>query len=465
MKTEAQSDKMKVLLVEDDRDCLLMLATTLSLSNFDITPVSSAEQVLELLCDKEFDVLVTDINLPGIDGITLLRHVREHYIELPVVLITGYGSVDTAINALKLGAQDYLTKPLGDGHKLAVSINNAIQRHRLEIQNRNLQEQLRQSEATFRQLFHNATDAIYLFSIDSNGHPQIFEEVNDTACRQLKYSRKELLSLNILDITAEKHRISAETSIQSLAGTDTSILETVHLTKDGKRIPIELKAHLIVLRDKRLIMARARDISYHRHMEQQLATTVEQERQRLGRELHDLLCQDLASISMLTGVLGNKPDAVLINNLVKKSVSFVKGLCAGLFPVELDDEGLTSSIEQLISNNSIISIPCTYNTDGSIDTDDKDTALHIYRIVQESIINAAKHSKAKHISVGIKESDGNCLITVEDDGIGFSKTADTSSGMGLNIMKYRANIIGAILNIDTSETGGTKISCSWQQKN
>ena len=101
----------KILLVEDDRALREALADTLSLGGHDYRAVDCAESALVALGEESFSLLISDVNMPGMDGHELLALVRQRYPMLPVLLMTAYGAVERAVQAMRLGAADYLVKP------------------------------------------------------------------------------------------------------------------------------------------------------------------------------------------------------------------------------------------------------------------------------------------------------------------------------------------------------------------
>jgi len=137
---------LKVLLVDDDDDVREFLVMALEGNGIDVEQAIDAEQAVELLKKHPFDAVTTDKNLPGMDGIALIAHIRAHYGDLPVVLITGQGTVRSAVHAFKLGAQDYLLKPLESEEELIHAIWKAVRNRRLESENRSLQEELERSK-------------------------------------------------------------------------------------------------------------------------------------------------------------------------------------------------------------------------------------------------------------------------------------------------------------------------------
>src|SRR5690242_21493473 len=104
-------DKKQVLIVDDEPNLRKILAAQLSRDGYDVITAEDGEQGLSMLREHHIDLVVTDLKMPKIDGMTLLREALAEQPELPIVMITAHGTVDTAVEALKLGAFDYLTKP------------------------------------------------------------------------------------------------------------------------------------------------------------------------------------------------------------------------------------------------------------------------------------------------------------------------------------------------------------------
>ncbi len=103
--------KTKILIVEDDHGLREALVDTLLLGGYQVTPVESAESAMVKLSENEYDLLVSDIQMPGMNGLSLLKSVKNKYPNLPIVLMTAYANVNDAIQAMRDGATDYLSKP------------------------------------------------------------------------------------------------------------------------------------------------------------------------------------------------------------------------------------------------------------------------------------------------------------------------------------------------------------------
>src|SRR5258706_3375155 len=104
-------EKKQVLIVDDEPNLRKILSAQLSRDGYDVMTAEDGEQGLQTLRDHHIDLVITDLKMPKVDGMTLLREALREEPELPIVMITAHGTVDTAVEALKLGAFDYLTKP------------------------------------------------------------------------------------------------------------------------------------------------------------------------------------------------------------------------------------------------------------------------------------------------------------------------------------------------------------------
>jgi len=125
--------KRKILVVDDEILILKSVTTDLKRSGYDVDTVESGEDALAMLEEHKFDLLITDLMMEGIGGLKLLAQAREKSPTMPVIIITGYGELDSAIEALRLGAADYLLKPCSN-EELILRVDNCIEK--LELQER-----------------------------------------------------------------------------------------------------------------------------------------------------------------------------------------------------------------------------------------------------------------------------------------------------------------------------------------
>jgi signal transduction histidine kinase len=205
-----------------------------------------------------------------------------------------------------------------------------------------------------------------------------------------------------------------------------------------------------------------------RVLEEELLNASSREQQRIGQDLHDSLCQQLAGIefqnSVLVQQLGEVPkmqkEAARIGELIRNATKQARSLARGLSPVEIEPNGLMAALSGLATNaTSLFRVNCSFECPQPVLLKNRTTATHLYRIAQEAIGNAMKHGQAKTIVISLKDLDDELILTVRDDGIGFSLEGRAIEGMGLRIMEYRADMIGAMLRIDSVRGGGTTVAC------
>ena len=140
----------KVLFVDDDVELRSMFSEALRHRDFDVELCESVEQALGALERTQFDVVLTDVNLEGTSGLELCRHIQANRPEIPVVVATGFGSMETAVGAIRAGAYDFVSKPL-QIDDLALTLGRAIQLRALKAEVRRLREQV-DSNRTFESI-------------------------------------------------------------------------------------------------------------------------------------------------------------------------------------------------------------------------------------------------------------------------------------------------------------------------
>ncbi len=217
------------------------------------------------------------------------------------------------------------------------------------------------------------------------------------------------------------------------------------------------------------IVINIRDITERVQMEMDIVNLQEKEQQKIGIELHDGLSHYLLGIAIRSRLLAEKlkktnkddeKEAKEIENQINKAIEETRNLARGLFFVELDDKNIKTLLKNIKNNiETRYKINCFIEFDKSIEKIDNNVVSEFYYIIQEAVNNSVKHSKAKNINISIKDENDYLSLTIKDDGIGIPNNLNTKEGMGINIMKYRARIIGASFNITKGEGVGTEVRC------
>ena len=208
------------------------------------------------------------------------------------------------------------------------------------------------------------------------------------------------------------------------------------------------------------------EVEQRRRLEVELLTAVESERQRIGQDLHDDLCQRLGAIALLSGSLA-KEVSVLdkklgekvgeIPSLITETIGSCRNLARGLHPITLASAGLPAALEELATR---IPADVKFHWPHSERIDfEPMLALHLYRIAEEAVTNAVKHAGANSITIKLAILAGRPVLEIADDGKGIGEKLK-ADGMGLRNMQYRASVIGGELTVEARKGGGTRVCCT-----
>ena len=247
--------------------------------------------------------------------------------------------------------------------------------------------------------------------------------------------------------------------------------ETVRLRKDRK--PLTLSMHVSPIRNGRgqIVGAStiARDITAEREMETRIMEISEQERQNLGRDLHDGLGQHLGGIELLCRSLAwslNKAKraeartAELLVTQVQEALEQTRSLARGLTPVMDKPNGLMVAMESLSTTvRGLYRVRCLFRCDEPVLVHDHAMSVHLFRIAQESVANALRHGEARRVEMVLAQKGGQVVLQIRDNGKGLASEARESSGMGLRIMKYRASVLQGSIRWERATPRGVVVTC------
>ena len=120
----------KILVIDDEKSILDLLSVVFEKEGYSVKTSLSATKAVELMGDEDFDIIISDIKMPKMSGMELLRYVRENRPDIPIVMITAYGTIKQAVEALKAGAMDYIVKPF-DVEELKIIVAQGLEKKRL----------------------------------------------------------------------------------------------------------------------------------------------------------------------------------------------------------------------------------------------------------------------------------------------------------------------------------------------
>ncbi len=228
-------------------------------------------------------------------------------------------------------------------------------------------------------------------------------------------------------------------------------------------------------RDELQVLVRQRteklqqEIQKRVRLEKEVLAASEREQRRIGHDLHDSLGQQLTATALAGKVLAKKlanksaEEAAVAERLVamvEESIELTRRLARSLHPIELQANGLADALQNLAANISkAFNVGCRFEPAGTVTMTGRDAEIQLYRIAQEAASNAIRHGRARNVVIALAAVGEKTMLTVTDDGTGLAADARTKSGMGLRIMGYRADMIGATFDIQNLPTGGARAVC------
>ena len=211
------------------------------------------------------------------------------------------------------------------------------------------------------------------------------------------------------------------------------------------------------------------EIEARERLEQELVHISEREQRRVGHDIHDSLCQHLTGTALAGQVLvqtleAQKSPAVKsaarVVELIEDGITLSRNVARGLNSVGRSGDGLMEALEDFaVSTNELFKISCRFECPLPVLINDVHAAEHLYRIAQEAVGNAIKHGRAKNIEIRLDASKGGKRLRIIDDGQGRPPFYANGKGMGLRIMSYRADRLGATFSIRRREPTGTIVNC------
>jgi PAS domain S-box-containing protein len=214
------------------------------------------------------------------------------------------------------------------------------------------------------------------------------------------------------------------------------------------------------------------DVTERKRLEREIIEIANREQQRIGSDLHDGLGQDLTGIAlMLRGVMAQlykegsaaRLDVEDVISLVNSAIESTRALARGLSPVSAEQGGLSAALRALaLRAGDRYGVYVGFHEDMKTPPRlDETAATHLYRIAQEALTNVIRHSLATEVKIVLETTDDELLLKIEDNGRGFMQyPPEGANGLGLKIMRYRAQMLGGDLVLEAAPHGGALVRCS-----
>ena len=424
------------------------------------------KEALEQLTNpvNNFDVVLMDLTLPDKRGEELVTEIARFLPQYPVLILTGYADIEFSILSIARGISDYLLKDDLNAAMLYKSIIYAIERKKSTAL-------IEDSEKRYSDLFHLSPQPMWLYEPVTLK----FIQVNKAAVTHYGYTEEEFLSMSIMDIRPEDEILKTQNALIKIEGNDDQIIFTgsfKHRKKTGEVISVEVYSTRIIINERPCRSVIAIDVSerneYEHKMTKAIIKTQEEERYEIGGELHDNVCQILAtsmiSLSMIKKYI--EPPAEQWFNNTKQYINMasdeIRNLSHRLAPAFFDDSSFESAIEVLLNSFNV-----TDEYDILIQFDNKvnnvalglELQLNLYRIVQEQLRNIMKYAKATKITLDFYITGDILILQLVDNGVGFI-IDKAKSGIGMANMKRRAELFSGTFLVTTLLGNGCTITVS-----
>jgi PAS domain S-box-containing protein len=400
---------------------------------------------------------------------------------------------DTGVTSRRMGSQMVLMALRADGEEFPIEAS--ISQHTENGQKlftvilRDIAERVRaesllaRSETRLRGILDSAMDAI--ITVDESQHIVIF---NSAAEAMFGCPKDEAVGAPLAWFIPERFRAVHGNHVRTFGQTGTvsrrmgALRIVTGLRRNGEEFPIDASISQITERGSQFYTVILRDVTARVQAEEALRRSKEelqqlgaiahqareQEKSRIARELHDELAQGLTALQMDVAWCKEKLPAgqdsmarklQRMETLLDTTVSATRRIAADLRPLMLDDLGLVPAVEWLVENfTQRTGVPCEL----AVSTSDlhlhKLHAAAVFRIIQESLANVAKHARASRAEVAIEEGDGEVMISVRDDGLGFSiDDPRKPDSFGLVGLRERAYLLGGEATIISAPGQGTNV--------
>ena len=322
-----------------------------------------------------------------------------------------------------------------------------------------------QTEQEFVSFFEHSPDLMCVAGSDSR-----FKRLNPAWTSALGWTPQELLACEFLDFVHPDDIRATRAEVAKLAtGVATIMFENRYRHRDGSYRWFQWNAR--PLAGQPLIYAVARDVTRQKWLEREIIEIADREKEILGRELHDGLCQTLAGISALSTTLArmlaarsdltSSKAAAEITKLLNEAIDEARNMARGTGLIGLAQLGLVAAFQTLMLNiDHQFGVSCTFECDRSFPRLHLEVERHLFRLVQEAVHNGITHGRAKRIEISLRRQGGQGLLSVRDDGIGISDEARRQFGRGLHTMACRSRLIAGTLEVRRqSQRGGTEVTC------
>ena len=286
---------------------------------------------------------------------------------------------------------------------------------------------------------------------------------------QLGWTVEELQLMSLLDLVHPEDRQATLKEFDRLVNTggETIAFENRCRHQNGSYRWLRWSAWPVP--ERQLCYAIAQDITLQKRQEQEILEIADREKERLGLELHDGLCQSLAGIAALSSTLSRRlaqtdadgaAAAAEITQQLNEAIRQARDLAHGFNPIGLNNIGLQGALETLALNTQqCFRVSCTLACDPAFPRLHCEVERQLFRIAQEAVNNAVTHGRSSRIEISLSLQDKDGILSIRDNGVGMPENPVDSDGIGLHTMFYRTRLIGGSLKVRQRTVQGMAVIC------
>ncbi len=327
---------------------------------------------------------------------------------------------------------------------------------------------LQENESLFRTVAEGAFDAISLTDLAGN-----YRYLNRQFTTMTGYTEEALLGKSCLQILYQCEWVRGIDKDEDWLALLPVPLDREVLVrrKDATFFLAEISVKRIEWRSALALLWVFKDISERKRLEFEILAIDEWARTRIGHDLHDSIGQQLVGMTYLIEALGrnqSRTQSEQVNatreilNICRTAHSQLRSIVQGLLPLAAD-ESLADGLKRLCENaTQRMGVLCEFHDGCTEPIVDPMVANHLYCIAQEALANAVRHADAQEIIVSLEMADHRGVLRIDDNGCGFDLDETRTTGSGLNIMKYRADVLGGTCSVVRRATGGMSVRCIFE---
>ncbi len=481
----SKGPRLRVLLIEDNEDDALLLAHRFRSSGYtlDVLRVDTPDQTEEALRSKDWDVVISDHDLPGFSAIAALGIIKQLELDVPFIIVSGMIREETAITAMRAGAHDYLSK--NQLERLIPAVEREVREAENRRQRQHALEARREADARFHAVAASTPGVIFQMTRHASGHlafayaSEATDMLLGVSVQQLcedgtHFSRllltedHQTLDAALVSSANTGDRLNWEGRIRTDAGGTKwiNVRGSVRYGTSNEAIWEGVMWNITHSKqteaDLRASQAHLKALSNH------LQHAKEEERERIARDVHDVLGGHLVALKFSAALMASRLDApaqqrleqvTSFEALIDEAIDTVSRVTRELRPGILKDFGLAAAIESHAEDFSKrTGIRChVLCADDDIALPEAES-IALFRIFQESLTNVSKHAKASNVEIRLVHTGDGVSLEVGDDGIGLLDTdLAKPHSFGLRGVRERVTSLGGCVDFARRIPNGTRL--------